>query len=183
MSPSVPEMEGIYATRRNPFFFLFFLRMYLWWSLCTLYLLACQVKVITCDSGLCCCFQDIPLVEFMYLIFTRMPSESYRRQLKSLLLCLCDVFRVLINSLVCWFSTSAPDLFCFRVCQLQFVLVHCVQCDPQCPRNSQCKQTGATSTSEALRANIQMNAAFQITADYDLSYEIAVAKSHASKYM
>ena len=31
-------------------------RMYLWWSLCTLYLLACQVRVITGDSGdLCLC--------------------------------------------------------------------------------------------------------------------------------
>ena len=29
--------------------------MYLWWSLCTLYLLACQVKAIVGDSGLCCC--------------------------------------------------------------------------------------------------------------------------------
>ena len=36
----------------------------------------------------------------MYLVFTRMPGESYRRRLGSLLLCLCDVFRALINSLV-----------------------------------------------------------------------------------
>ena len=27
----------------------------------------------------CCLFQGIPLVEFMYLVFTRMPDESYRR--------------------------------------------------------------------------------------------------------
>ena len=46
------------------------------------------------------------LVEFMYLVFTRMPGQSYRRRLRSLLLCLCYVFRALINSLVCWFSTS-----------------------------------------------------------------------------
>ena len=39
----------------------------------------------------------------MYLVFTRMPGESYHRRLRSLLLCLCDVFRALINSLVCWF--------------------------------------------------------------------------------
>ena len=48
----------------------------------------------------------------MYLVFPRMPGESYRRWLRSLLLCLCDVFRSLINSLVCWFATrlhkSAP---------------------------------------------------------------------------
>ena len=45
--------------------------------------------------------EDVPLVEFMYLSFTRVPGESYRRRLRSLLLCLCDVFRALINSLVC----------------------------------------------------------------------------------
>ena len=44
---------------------------------------------------------DVPLEEFMYLVFTRMPGESYRRRLRSLLLCLCDVFRALIHSLVC----------------------------------------------------------------------------------
>ena len=40
----------------------------------------------------------------MYLVFTRMPGESYRRRLRSLLLRLCDVFRVLITSLVCRFQ-------------------------------------------------------------------------------
>ena len=39
---------------------------------------------------------------FMY----RVPGESYRRKLRSLLLCLCDVFRALINSLVCFFFLS-----------------------------------------------------------------------------
>ena len=39
------------------------------------------------------------LVEFMYLEFTRMPGKR-RRRLRSLL-CLCDVFRALIKSLVC----------------------------------------------------------------------------------
>ena len=29
--------------------------------------------------------EDIPLVEFMYIVFTRMPGESYRRPLRSLL--------------------------------------------------------------------------------------------------
>ena len=44
--------------------------------------------------------EDVPLVEFMYLVFTRMPGESYRRRLRSLLY-LCSVFRTLSNSLVC----------------------------------------------------------------------------------
>ena len=45
-------------------------------------------------------FEDIPLVEFMYLVFTCMPGESYRRQLRSVLY-LCYIFQALINSLVC----------------------------------------------------------------------------------
>ena len=38
------------------FFPTFFLIMYLWWSLCTLHLHACQVRVTVGDSGLCCVF-------------------------------------------------------------------------------------------------------------------------------
>ena len=44
--------------------------------------------------------EDVPLVEFTYLAFTRMPGESYRKRLRSSLLHLCYVFRALINSLV-----------------------------------------------------------------------------------
>ena len=40
------------------------------------------------------------LVELMYFAFTRMPGKIYRKWLRSLL-CLYDVFRPLINSLVC----------------------------------------------------------------------------------
>ena len=36
--------------------------------------------------------ENVPLVEFMHLVFIRMPGESYRRRLRSLLLCLHDVF-------------------------------------------------------------------------------------------
>ena len=43
-------------------------------------------------------FEDVPLVEFMYPVFTRIPGESYRRRLWSLLLHLCYEFRALINS-------------------------------------------------------------------------------------
>ena len=35
---------------------------------------------------------DVPLVEFMYLVFTRMPGESYSRWLRSLLLCCVTSF-------------------------------------------------------------------------------------------
>ena len=46
--------------------------------------------------------EDAPLVEFMYLVFTRMPCESYRKRFRSSLLYLCYIFRALtVNSLVC----------------------------------------------------------------------------------
>ena len=45
VSPSMPEMEDIYATGGH----------YFKVSLFTLYLLACQVRVTIGDSGLCCC--------------------------------------------------------------------------------------------------------------------------------
>ena len=32
-----------------------YLKMYLWWSSCTLHLLTCWVRVTVGDSGLCCC--------------------------------------------------------------------------------------------------------------------------------
>ena len=54
--------------------------------------------------------EDVPLVEFMYLVFRCMPSESYCRQLRSLLLYLSYVFWALINSLVCWFCMRALGL-------------------------------------------------------------------------
>ena len=46
-------------------------------------------------------FEDVPLVEFVYLVFTHMPGESYRWRLRSLLLYLYYVFRALITSIVC----------------------------------------------------------------------------------
>ena len=44
----------------------------------------------------------------MYLVFTRMPGESYRRRLRSLLLYLCCVFRALINFLVLLILSVTP---------------------------------------------------------------------------
>ena len=40
-------------------------------------------------------------VEFMYLVFTRMPGDSHCRWLRSLLLCLCDIFRALRELSMC----------------------------------------------------------------------------------
>ena len=45
-------------------------------------------------------FKDVRLVEFMSLVFIHLPGESYRSQLRSLLLYLGYIFRALINSLV-----------------------------------------------------------------------------------
>ena len=81
--------------------------MYLWWSLCTLYLLACQVRVTIGTT-------NVPLVEFMYLVFTCVPGESYHMHLGSLLLCLCDIFQALTNSHVSWFCTSTLGLVLFH---------------------------------------------------------------------
>ena len=71
-------------------------------------------------------------MKFMYLAFTRMPGESYRRRLGSLLLYLCYVFRALINSLVCWFCTSALGLVLFQIgVRLgQALVVHCLVGSP-----------------------------------------------------
>ena len=46
------------------------LRMYLWWSLCTLYLHACQVRVTIGDSGHCVCFELPCLLIFNKAKFT-----------------------------------------------------------------------------------------------------------------
>ena len=84
-------------------------KMYLWWSLCTLYLHACKHRRGTSGGVYVPCIythantEEVSLVEFMYLVFTRMPTESYSGRLRSLLLYLCYVFRALINSLVRWF--------------------------------------------------------------------------------
>ena len=104
--------------------------MYIWWSLCTLYLLARQVRVTTatgCTSGgvyvpciysdaqwelhrwlrsLLLCLsdifwvlwhlvascEDVPQVEFMYLVFTRMPGESYHSRWMYLWWSLCTMY-------------------------------------------------------------------------------------------
>ena len=59
------------------------------------------------ENSFLCISKDVPLVEFMYLVLTCMSSESYCRWLRSLLLCWCDIFRALINSLVEIFSMTA----------------------------------------------------------------------------
>ena len=65
VSPSVPGMEGIYATLRS-------------------------------------LLEDVLLVEFIYLVFIRMPGESFCKPLGSFLLCLCDIFQALINYTDTW---------------------------------------------------------------------------------
>ena len=61
-----------------------------------------------------------PLVEFTYRIFTCMPGESYSRWLRSLLLCLCDAFQLLINSFVCCFHKVVATILPFFLSALSF---------------------------------------------------------------
>ena len=46
--------------------------------------------------------EAVPLVEFMYLVFTCMPCESYCGWLRPLLLYLGSVYWTLVNSRLCW---------------------------------------------------------------------------------
>ena len=71
--------------------------------------------------------EDVPLVEFMYLVFSHMPSESYNRRLRSLL-CLWDIFGALMNSLVCWFCASVSKEQCGACGKLlsAYRMVNCV---------------------------------------------------------
>ena len=109
-------------------------RMYLWWSLCTLYtsggvylpciplvefiyLVYLWWSLFTLYTSGAVYVPCIPLVEFMCLVFTPMPGESCCRRLRSLLLCLCDVFRALVNSLLCSFVTVTTE-HCLDSCRL-----------------------------------------------------------------
>ena len=87
---------------------------------------------------------------FYILIFTGMPGESYRRQHRSLLLYFCHIFRVLINSLVCWSCPSTPGLVLFQIRASQSLK----QSDSEAVRvwNSQIqRQSLKQSDSEAVR--------------------------------
>ena len=79
-------------------------------------------------------FEDVPLVGFIHLIFTRMPGESYRRRLRSSLLNLFSVFRALINSLVCWFWTELNWT-------LNITVMSCLNFDPEYSFVGTTKQT------------------------------------------
>ena len=57
-------------------------------------------------------FEDVPLVESVYLVFTRMPGQSCCRPLRPWLLCLCDVFWPLMNSLACGLVSCFTQLKC-----------------------------------------------------------------------
>ena len=46
----------------------------------------------------------------MYLIFTCMPGESYRRQLKSLSLYLCDIYVPLVEFMYLVFTHMAGEM-------------------------------------------------------------------------
>ena len=120
----VPCILRIYLWQSLCSLYIYTRRTYLWWSLCTLYI------------------EDVPLVEFMYLVYSRctslgvhvpcilrmylwrslcmlyllacqMPSQVF------VVVIMCDVFRALINSLVCWFCTGALGLVLFQMVTLR----------------------------------------------------------------
>ena len=45
-------------------------------------------------------FENVSLMEFMYLVFTRMSGDRYRRLLGILLLCVFDIFLGSLTSIV-----------------------------------------------------------------------------------
>ena len=57
------------------------LRMYLWWSLCTMYLHTCQVRVTVGNSGLCCC-----ITYFVHCGLTPLCVDSFERRYYSAIL-------------------------------------------------------------------------------------------------
>ena len=57
----------------------------------------------------------------MYLVFTRMPGESYRRRLRCLLLCLCDVFG-LKTKLIYIHENMDNQNHCMRIKQARLIV-------------------------------------------------------------
>ena len=53
-----------------------------------------------------------------YILNLHAYQVSYSRQLRSLLLCLCDTFQALMTSLGCCFCMSALGLVLFQICTL-----------------------------------------------------------------
>ena len=73
----------------------------------------CVVLLLALSDHVVLRHEDVPLVEFIYVVFTHMPGESYRRRLRSLLITpLCvDCARAL------WAS------FCFKFVSFMSVFV------------------------------------------------------------
>ena len=71
-------------------------------------------RINTQGSSLVLVNSAVPLVEIMYPAFTRMPGESHRRRLRSLLY-LCYVFRALINSLLYRFFSFSSSTINFQL--------------------------------------------------------------------
>ena len=63
----------------------------------------------------------------MYLIFTCMPGESYRRQLKSLSLYLCDIYVPLAEFMYLVFTHMAGETYHRRLRFLVFYLCNVFQ--------------------------------------------------------
>ena len=68
--------------------------------------------------------QRMPLVEFMYLLFTRMPCENYRRRLGSLLFVFVTSFERKLTPLCVDSARALWASFCFTRClRIQLVFL------------------------------------------------------------
>ena len=73
-------------------------------------------------------------VNTRYINSTRGTSSWHTCHVRVLLMCLCDIFRVLINSLVCWFCASTLGCILFQIfaelqyqiCDVCFILQNAV---------------------------------------------------------
>ena len=64
-------------------------------------------------------FEDVPLMEFIYLVFYSHARWSYHRWFKSLLLCPLSV-ECLLFPFVCWFYTGALGLILLQIVTVKF---------------------------------------------------------------
>ena len=89
---SVLKGEGLILVRSSRFLF----------EICTTGFRAvwqCQSFSPVVFSSLSGLSEDLALVKFMYFAFTCLPCWNHHRQFKSLVLCSCDVFQAVMNSL------------------------------------------------------------------------------------
>ena len=100
--------------------------------------------------------KDVHLEEFIYLVFICMPGENYRMWLRSLLLCLCDVFWWPVNSLACWFCPCTLGLTLFQIESRTVGHVNAVHCVLEMICKSKCYVCVCSSASKSESGQLQL---------------------------